>query len=82
MKIAKNIKEIKFNDTNVFGTEMPVSDPIGMASAAGWYVGAICKDEECDGMIVPYDRYTEYMTKEQAQVVLDTPEEEGGFKGQ
>ena len=81
MKIAKNIKEIKFNDTNVFGTEMPVSEPIVMASAAGWYVGAICKDEECDGMIVPYDRYTEYMTKEQAQVVLDTPEEEGGFKG-
>ena len=81
MEFAKNIKEIKFNDTNVYGTEMPVSEPIVMASAAGWYVGAICKDEECDGMIVPYDRYTEYMTKEQAQVVLDTPEEEGGFKG-
>ena len=78
MKIAKNIKEIKFNDTNVFGTEMPVSEPIVMASAAGWYVGAICKE---DGFIQPYDRYTQYMTKEQAQVVLDTPEEEGGFKG-
>ena len=78
MKFAKNIKEIKFNDTNVFGTEMPVSEPIVMASAAGWYVGAICKE---DGFIQPYDRYTEYMTKEKAQVVLDTPEEEGGFKG-
>ena len=78
MKIAKNIKEIKFNDTNVFGTEMPVSEPIVMASAAGWYVGAICKE---DGFIQPYDRYTEYMTKEQAQVAMDTPEEEGGFKG-
>ena len=79
MKIAKNIKEIKFNDTNVFGTEMPVSEPIVMASAAGWYVGAICKDPDCDGMIVPYNRYTEYMTQEKAQVVLDTPIEQGGF---
>ena len=78
MEFAKNIKEIKFNDTNVYGTEMPVSEPIVMASAAGWYVGAICKE---DGFIQPYDRYTEYMTKEKAQVVLDTPEEEGGFKG-
>ena len=81
MKIQKNIKDVKFTNCNVFGTEMPVSENIVMASAAGWYVGAICKDEECGGMIVPYDRYTEYMTKEQAQVVLDTPEEEGGFKG-
>ena len=33
MKIAKNIKEIKFNDTNVFGTGYAVSEPIVMASA-------------------------------------------------
>ena len=79
MEFAKNIKEIKFNDTNVFGTEMPVSEPIVMASAAGWYVGAICKDPDCDGMIVPFDRYTEYMTQESAQKCLDTPIEEGGF---
>ena len=81
MKFAKEIKDIKFSYQNVYGETMKVSEPIVMASAAGWYVGAICKDEECGGMIVPYDRYTEYMTKEQAQVVLDTPEEEGGFKG-
>ena len=81
MKLAKKIKDIKFDMVNVYGEMMEVSEPIVMASAAGWYVGAICKDEECGGMIVPYDRYTEYMTKEQAQVVLDTPEEEGGFKG-
>ena len=79
MKIAKNIKEIKFNDTNVFGTEMPVSEPIVMASAAGWYVGAICKDPDCDGMIVPFDRYTEYMTQESAQKCLDTSIKQGGF---
>ena len=79
MKFAKNIKEIKFNDTNVFGTEMPVSEPIVMASAAGWYVGAICKDPDCDGMIVPFDRYTEYMTQESAQKCLDTSIKQGGF---
>ena len=79
MKFAKNIKEIKFNDTNVFGTEMPVSEPIVMASAAGWYVGAICKDPDCDGMIVPFDRYTDYMTQETAQKCLDTSIKQGGF---
>ena len=79
MKIAKNIKEIKFNDTNVFGTEMPVSEPIVMASAAGWYVAAICKDPDCDGMIVPFDRYTDYMTQESAQKCLDTSIKQGGF---
>ena len=50
-----------------------------MASAAGWYVGKVCKDEDCGGMIVPYNRFTEYMTQEKAQVVLDTPMEQGGF---
>ena len=79
MKFAKNIKDIEFNDTNEYGTWMPVSEPIVMASAAGWYVGAICKDPDCDGMIVPYNRYTEYMTQENAQKCLDTPIEQGGF---
>ena len=79
MEFAKNIKEIKFNDTNVYGIEMPVSEPIVMASAAGWYVGAICKDPDCDGMIVPFDRYTEYMTQESAQKCLDTSIKQGGF---
>ena len=79
MEFAKNIKEIEFNDTNVYGTMMPVSEPIVMASAAGWYVGAVCKDPDCGGMIVPYNRFTEYMTQEKAQLVLDTPMDEGGF---
>ena len=79
MQIAKNIKDIEFNDTNVWGTEMPVSEPIVMASAAGWYVGAVCKDPDCGGMIVPFDRYTDYMTQEKAQLVLDTPMKQGGF---
>jgi len=79
MQIAKNIKDIEFKNTNVWGTEMPVSEPIVMASAAGWYVGAVCKDPDCGGMIVPYNRYTDYMTQENAQKCLDTPIEQGGF---
>ena len=79
MEIAKNIKDIEFNDTNVYGTWMPVSEPIVMASAAGWYVGAVCKDPDCGGMIVPYNRYTDYMTQENAQKCFDTPMDEGGF---
>ena len=78
MKFAKKIEDINFEKINSYGEMIEVSEPIVMASAAGWYVGAICKE---DGFIQPYDRYTEYMTQEKAQVVLDTPEEDGGFKG-
>ena len=79
MEFAKKIEDINFEKINSYGEMIEISEPIVMASAAGWYVGAICKDEECGGMIVPYDRYTEYMTQEQAQVCLDTPIDEGGF---
>ena len=77
MKIQKNIADIKFTNQDVYGTEMLVSEPIVMASAAGWYVGKICKE---DGFVQPFDRFTDYFaTPEEAQVVLDTPMEEGGF---
>ena len=79
MKFAKEIKDIKFSYQSVYGETMKVSEPIVMASAAGWYVGAICKDPDCDGMIVPFDRYTEYMTQESAQKCLDTSIKQGGF---
>ena len=80
MKIQKEIKDIKFATVEFgYDTTMEVSEPIVMASAAGWYVGKICKGEDCGGMIVPYNRFTEYMTQEKAQVVLDTPMEQGGF---
>ena len=78
MQVQKKIEDINFEKINSYGEMIEVSEPIVMASAAGWYVGAICKE---DGFVQPYDRYTEYMTQEKAQVVLDTPEEEGGFKG-
>lgn len=77
MEIQKNIEDIKFTNQDVYGTEMLVSEPIVMASAAGWYVGKICKE---DGFVQPFDRFTDYFaTPEEAQVVLDTPMEEGGF---
>ena len=79
MEIQKKIEDVKFTNCNVYGTEMPVSENIVMASAAGWYVGAVCKDPDCGGMIVPYNRYTDYMTQENAQKCLDTPMEQGGF---
>ena len=55
MKILKDIKEIVFSDGDI-----PVSEFVVMASAAGWYVGKVCKDPDCGGMVVPYDRYTGY----------------------
>ena len=76
MKILKNIKDIEFNKVTMYGEEIELSEPIVMASAAGWYVGKVCKE---DGFVQPYDRFTEYMTQEKAQVVLDTPIENGGF---
>ena len=79
MEFAKKIEDINFEKINSYGEMIEVSEPIVMASAAGWYVGAICKDPDCDGMIVPFDRYTDYMTQESAQKCLDTPIEEGGF---
>ena len=76
-KVQKEIKDIKFNYQNVYGETMKVSEPIVMASAAGWYVGKICKT---DGFVEPFDRFTEYFaTPEEANVVLTTPEEMGGF---
>ncbi len=70
MEFAKKIEEIKFDNDGV-------SEPIAMASAAGWYVGKVCKE---DGFVQPYDRFTEYFaTPEEAKVILDTPIEDGGF---
>ena len=71
MQIQKKIEDIKFTPMTVFGEEMEVSEDIVMASAAGWYVGAICKED--DGFIQPYDRYTDYYaTPEEAAKVLET----------
>ena len=71
MKILKNIKDINFTTQNVYGTEMEISEDIVMASAAGWYVGEVCKDPDCGGMIVPFDRLSGYFaTPEEAAKLL------------
>ena len=68
MQIQKKIEDIQFTPITVFGEEMEVSENIVMASAAGWYVGAICKE---GGFIQPYDRYTDYFaTPEEAEKFL------------
>ena len=69
MQILKDIEEITFNKRDVFGTEMEVSEPIIMKSNAGWYVGAVCKE---DGMVQPFDRYTYYMSLDEAHVELNS----------
>ena len=70
MKVQKKIEDIKFTPMTIFGEEMEVSENIVMASAAGWYVGSICK--EGDGFIQPYDRYTDYFaTPEEASKFLE-----------
>jgi hypothetical protein len=72
MKIQKSIEDIKFHTATLGGEELEVSEDIVMASAAGWYVGAICKSPELDGMIEPYDRFTHYVsTPEEAERLLE-----------
>ena len=46
MQIQKKIEDIKFTPVTLFGEEMEVSENIVMASAAGWYVGSICKEDD------------------------------------
>ena len=84
MQFQNKIEDIEFNTVSVYGEEMLVSAPIVMASAAGWYVGKACKtDLFNDGsqfIVEPFDRFTDYFaTPEEANVVLTTPEENGGF---
>jgi len=71
MKILKEIKDIKFYNG--------ISEPIVMASNAGWYIGKICNT---DGFLEPYDRFTEYFqTSKDAEKILNTHFKDGGFKG-
>jgi len=91
MKIHKDINDIKFTrrNKNSEGEGLEVSEPIVMASAAGWYVGAVYKEPECDGMIAPYRRDTHYVaTPEEAVELLkafekdETPEPTGPWATQ
>lgn len=37
-----------------------ISEPKVMRSAAGYYVGRSCTDDECPGLEIPYDRLSGY----------------------
>ena len=69
MKILKDVEDITFSKKDVYGTEMEVSEPIVMSSAAGWYVGAVCREDE---MVQPFDRYTYYMSLDEAIIELNS----------
>ena len=70
MEFMKKFEDIKFNKVVSYGEEIEVSEDIVMASAAGWYVGAICKE---DGIVMPYDRYTDYhATPEEASKLMES----------
>jgi len=77
MKIHKDINDIKFTRRKAFGEVLEISEPIVMASAAGWYVGSVYKEPECDDMIAPYSRHTPYYvaTPEEAEQLLPKEDE-------
>ena len=60
MEVMKDIKDIKWNTDGI-------SEPIVMASAAGWYVGQICEEND---FLQPFDRLTDYMSKSQAVALV------------
>jgi hypothetical protein len=44
-----------------------ISDPIVMATNAGWYIGQVCREaSDCGGMLMPWDRLTHYMSEADA----------------
>tara|TARA_R100000664_G_scaffold13013_4_gene20921 strand:- start:2043 stop:2291 length:249 start_codon:yes stop_codon:yes gene_type:complete len=69
MELLKDIKDIIFNNG--------ISEPVVMRSAGGWYIGRVYNEDHFygvdpeDGFITPYDRLTEYMSKEDAIAFLD-----------
>tara|TARA_X000001388_G_scaffold77065_1_gene76313 strand:+ start:4017 stop:4253 length:237 start_codon:yes stop_codon:yes gene_type:complete len=63
MELLKDIKDIIFNND--------ISEPVVMRSAGGWYIGRVYNE---NGFMVPYDRLTEYMSKEDAIALLDDRE--------
>ena len=67
MELAKDFDKIQWTEEDVYGTKMLVSEPLAMASAAGWYVGQICEEND---FLQPFDRLTDYMSKEDALKLL------------
>ena len=63
---ATKLEFLRLNNVNVDGQyELIVSEPIVMASAAGWYVGQVYRDIET-GCLLPWSRNSDYMSEEEA----------------
>lgn len=57
------------DDTDRPDGRLRVSRPFAMRSAAGWYVGQVCEDDE--GFVEPYDRLSHYVaTEAEAEAML------------
>ena len=67
MELAKKYNDIQWEEEIVYGTKMLVSEQLAMASAAGWYVGQICEEND---FLQPFDRLTDYMSKSQAVALV------------
>ena len=65
MELFRSLKDIAFKNN--------VSEPIVMRSNAGWYIGTIYND---DGLIMPNQRLTGYMSKDDAIAYLGCPYDE------
>ena len=46
MELAKKYNDIQWEEEVVYGTKMLVSEPLAMASATGWYIGQLCKEDD------------------------------------
>jgi hypothetical protein len=69
-------KKTEWTDEQIesLGDTIVLSTLSVMESAAGWYLGRLCKTVggEHDGLIEPHDRLTGYMSYEQATKQLQT----------
>ena len=66
-----NIYDIKYFPRQSFGVEELVSDPMVLKSAAGFYIGELCWDQEYK-IPMPYSRIQGYYeTEEEAQKDLN-----------
>ena len=67
-----NSYDIKYFPRQSFGVEELVSDPMVLESAAGFYIGELCLDQEYK-IPMPYSRlsFGYYQTREEAQQELD-----------
>jgi hypothetical protein len=69
-------KEVKWVDEQVesCGDMIVISTPLVMKSAAGWYIGRLCKIMSGDmkDLQEPYDRLSDYMSYNRAIKNLQT----------